>query len=93
MPQPLTSSLSQRLSGRARVPGDKSISHRTLILGALATGRTRIEGLLEAEDVMATAKAIAALGAEVKRVNGRAIREPAAGSCWAPLPAIRSKWS
>jgi 3-phosphoshikimate 1-carboxyvinyltransferase len=70
MPQPLTSSLSQRLSGRARVPGDKSISHRALILGALATGRTRIKGLLEAEDVMATAKAIAALGAEVKRVNG-----------------------
>jgi 3-phosphoshikimate 1-carboxyvinyltransferase len=71
MPQPLTSSRSTRLSGLARVPGDKSISHRALILGALATGRTRIEGLLEAEDVMATAKAVAALGAEVRRVNGR----------------------
>ena len=47
------------------MPGDKSISHRALILGALATGRTRIAGLLEAEDVMATAKAVAALGAEV----------------------------
>jgi 3-phosphoshikimate 1-carboxyvinyltransferase len=70
MPQPLTSTRSIRLSGRARVPGDKSISHRALILGALATGRTRIEGLLEAEDVMATAKAVAALGVEVRRIDG-----------------------
>jgi 3-phosphoshikimate 1-carboxyvinyltransferase len=70
MQQPLTSNRSARLSGRVRVPGDKSISHRALILGALATGRTRIEGLLEAEDVMATAKAVAALGAEVRRING-----------------------
>jgi 3-phosphoshikimate 1-carboxyvinyltransferase len=46
-----------------RVPGDKSISHRALILGALATGRTRIRGLLEAEDVINTARAVAALGA------------------------------
>jgi 3-phosphoshikimate 1-carboxyvinyltransferase len=52
------------------VPGDKSISHRALILGALSTGRTRITGLLEAEDVMATAKAIGALGARVVRSNG-----------------------
>ena len=52
------------------MPGDKSISHRALILGALATGRTRITGLLEAEDVVATAKAVAALGAEVTRSNG-----------------------
>ena len=70
MQQPLTSSRSARLSGRARVPGDKSISHRALILGALATGRTRITGLLEAEDVVATARAVAALGAEVRRING-----------------------
>jgi len=70
MPQYLTATRSPRLSGRACVPGDKSISHRALILGALATGRTRITGLLEAEDVMATAKAVAALGAEVRRSNG-----------------------
>jgi 3-phosphoshikimate 1-carboxyvinyltransferase len=70
MPQPLTASPSARLSGRASVPGDKSISHRALILGALATGHTRITGLLEAEDVMATAKAAAALGAEITRSNG-----------------------
>lgn len=51
------------LSGRLRVPGDKSISHRALMFGALATGRTTITGLLEAEDVLNTAKAVSALGA------------------------------
>ncbi len=70
MKQPLTASPSARLSGRIRVPGDKSISHRALILGALATGTTRIAGLLEAEDIEATANAVAALGAEVGRSNG-----------------------
>jgi len=70
MPQPLTASRSARISGRIRVPGDKSISHRALILGGLATGRTRIAGLLEAEDVMATARAIAKLGASVTREDG-----------------------
>jgi 3-phosphoshikimate 1-carboxyvinyltransferase len=49
------------------VPGDKSISHRALILGALATGHTLIKGLLEAEDVMATARAVQALGADLRR--------------------------
>jgi 3-phosphoshikimate 1-carboxyvinyltransferase len=70
MSQPLTASRSARISGRVRVPGDKSISHRALILGGLATGRTRISGLLEAEDVMATARAMAALGAMVTRQDG-----------------------
>jgi 3-phosphoshikimate 1-carboxyvinyltransferase len=51
------------LSGMIRVPGDKSISHRALMLGALAVGRTQISGLLEGEDVQATAAAINALGA------------------------------
>jgi 3-phosphoshikimate 1-carboxyvinyltransferase len=51
------------LSGKIRVPGDKSISHRALMLGALAVGRTQISGLLEGEDVLATAAAINALGA------------------------------
>jgi 3-phosphoshikimate 1-carboxyvinyltransferase len=53
------------LKGRARVTGDKSISHRALILGALAVGETRISGLLEGEDVLATAKAMRAMGATV----------------------------
>ncbi|MGA8691546.1 MAG: 3-phosphoshikimate 1-carboxyvinyltransferase [Methyloceanibacter sp.] len=70
MSQPLTATRTRALTGRIRVPGDKSISHRALILGALATGRTRITGLLEAEDVMATARAVAALGAELRRDNG-----------------------
>ncbi|MEQ7874783.1 3-phosphoshikimate 1-carboxyvinyltransferase [Sphingomonas sp. ASV193] len=55
------------LSGVAAVPGDKSCSHRSLIFGAMATGETRIEGLLESDDVLATARAVAALGAEVGR--------------------------
>ena len=64
---PLTASRSGPLKGRVRVPGDKSISHRALILGALAVGETRINGLLEGEDVLNTAKAVEALGAQVER--------------------------
>jgi 3-phosphoshikimate 1-carboxyvinyltransferase len=70
MSQPLTARRSAPISGRVRVPGDKSISHRALILGALATGRTRIAGLLEAEDVMATARAVETLGAQVTHDGG-----------------------
>lgn len=55
------------LNGVARVPGDKSISHRALIFGALAVGETRITGLLEGEDVLCTAAAMRALGADVTR--------------------------
>ena len=57
------------LKGRQRPPGDKSISHRALILGALAKGRTEVEGLLESEDVMATAKAARQFGATVERLK------------------------
>jgi 3-phosphoshikimate 1-carboxyvinyltransferase len=53
------------LTGEAHVPGDKSISHRSLILGALAVGETKISGLLEGEDVLDTAKAMRAFGADV----------------------------
>ena len=67
MPQPLTARRSAPISGRVKVPGDKSISHRALILAGLATGRTRIDGLLEADDVLATARAMQALGAAVSR--------------------------
>jgi len=55
------------LHGRVRAPGDKSISHRALILGSLARGETRIEGLLEGDDVLRTAAAMHAFGAEVVR--------------------------
>src|SRR3954471_9518280 len=55
------------LAGAIRVPGDKSISHRALMLGALAIGRTEIRGLLEGEDVLATAAALRAMGADIAR--------------------------
>ena len=55
------------LRGSITVPGDKSISHRSLILGAMAVGETRVSGLLEGEDVLATAAAMRAMGADVHR--------------------------
>ena len=58
------------LTGRIAVPGDKSISHRALMFGALAVGETRITGLLEGEDVLRTAAAMRALGAEVVNHGG-----------------------
>lgn len=57
------------LKGRIRVPGDKSISHRAIMLSALAVGESRISGLLEGEDVLATAAAMKAMGAQVERVG------------------------
>ncbi len=64
---PLTARRSGPLQGRARVRGDKSISHRALILGALTVGETTVAGLLEGEDVLHTADAMRALGAQVER--------------------------
>jgi 3-phosphoshikimate 1-carboxyvinyltransferase len=65
-PAPLTAARpANPLAGKIRVPGDKSISHRALMLGALAIGRTEISGLLEGEDVLATAAALGTLGATV----------------------------
>ncbi|ARP99533.1 3-phosphoshikimate 1-carboxyvinyltransferase [Pseudorhodoplanes sinuspersici] len=66
---PLTARKSISLAGRIRVPGDKSISHRALILAALTVGETRIGGLLEGEDVINTAKVMRALGAKVERTG------------------------
>ena len=66
---PLESRASGPLSGKVRVPGDKSISHRALILGALSVGETTISGLLEGEDVLNTAKSMQALGAQVERTG------------------------
>ena len=70
------------VQGEARVPGDKSLSHRALILGALATSETRIRGMSEGADVMATVAALNAFGVEVTkegdfwRVRGGAWRSP-----------------
>jgi 3-phosphoshikimate 1-carboxyvinyltransferase len=66
---PLEARASGPLSGKVRVPGDKSISHRALILGALSVGQTTISGLLEGEDVLNTAKSMQALGAKVDRTG------------------------
>ncbi len=71
---PLTARRAGALKGRARVPGDKSISHRALIFGALTVGETRISGLLEGEDVINTANAMRALGARVERTGEGAWR-------------------
>jgi 3-phosphoshikimate 1-carboxyvinyltransferase len=68
-PVPLAARRSGPLRGRVRVPGDKSISHRALILGALTVGETRITGLLEGGDVINTSRAMRALGATVERVG------------------------
>ncbi|SEK40016.1 3-phosphoshikimate 1-carboxyvinyltransferase [Sphingomonas palmae] len=71
MPHPeptrLTVPAAARLVGRIRVPGDKSISHRALMLSALAVGESRVKGLLEGEDVLATAAALRAMGARIER--------------------------
>lgn len=69
-PIPMTARKGGPLRGQADVPGDKSISHRSLILGAMAIGETRIIGLLEGQDVLDTGKAMAAFGAEVINHGG-----------------------
>jgi len=69
-PIPMTSHPSGPLQGEAHVPGDKSISHRALIFGAMCVGETRITGLLEGEDVLDTGKAMEAFGATVTNHGG-----------------------
>ncbi|MER8824976.1 3-phosphoshikimate 1-carboxyvinyltransferase [Mesorhizobium sp. M0938] len=66
-PKPATARKSSALSGVARVPGDKSISHRSFMFGGLASGETRITGLLEGEDVMRTGAAMKAMGAHIEK--------------------------
>lgn len=68
-PAPATFAPSGPLRGSVRVPGDKSISHRALMLSALAVGESRVTGLLEGEDVLATAAAMRAMGSEIVRGN------------------------
>lgn len=86
---PLAAHASGPLTGQTTVPGDKSISHRALIFGALSLGQTRIRGLLEAEDVINTAKSVTALGAPAAKtgdtwtVSGRGV-----GGLSAPAQAL-----
>ena len=76
------------LRGRVRAPGDKSISHRALILGALASGETRIEGLLEGDDVLRTAAAMGAFGAQVRREGDGCWRVVGAGGFVEPADVV-----
>jgi 3-phosphoshikimate 1-carboxyvinyltransferase len=69
VPDTLSAAPSTPLTGEIEPPGDKSISHRAMILGALARGETRIEGLLESLDVMATIEAVRAFGAQAERLG------------------------
>jgi 3-phosphoshikimate 1-carboxyvinyltransferase len=86
-PTPLEARASGPLTGTARVPGDKSISHRALILGALSVGETRVSGLLEGEDVLNTAKSMQALGAKVERTGDFAWRVHGVGVAGFAQPA------
>ena len=86
---PLEARSTGPLAGRARVPGDKSISHRALILGALAVGESRISGLLEGEDVLNTAKSMRALGAKVERTGDFAWKVTGVASL--ALPSLKGR--
>ncbi len=66
-PRPAKALKSENLSGTVRIPGDKSISHRSFMFGGLASGTTRITGLLEGEDVINTGKAMSAMGANISK--------------------------
>jgi 3-phosphoshikimate 1-carboxyvinyltransferase len=87
---PLTARHGGPVQGRVRIPGDKSISHRALILGALTVGETTISGLLEGEDVLHTADAMRALGARVERAgeNGWRVRGVGVGGFAQPAGAL-----
>jgi len=83
---PLSAKRARPLKGRVRPPGDKSISHRAFLLGLLTCGETRVEGLLEGDDVLRTGQACQALGAAIERVGQGAwrIRGPGIGALLAP---------
>jgi 3-phosphoshikimate 1-carboxyvinyltransferase len=78
------------LRGRVRPPGDKSISHRAFILGLLSVGETRIEGLLEGDDVLRTGEACRALGAAIERVGAGSwrVRGRGIGALRAPADTL-----
>jgi len=74
------------LTGRMRVPGDKSISHRAMLLGGLAQGETRVTGLLEGDDVMATKNAMQAMGAHIEKTDAHGYRLIGTGPCGLKSP-------
>ncbi len=79
--KPMRSRRSQALGGTVRVPGDKSISHRSFMFGGLAAGQTRISGLLEGEDVINTGKAMQAMGASIRKSDDVWIIEGTGNGC------------
>jgi 3-phosphoshikimate 1-carboxyvinyltransferase len=80
-PSPATARRSGPLAGTVRVPGDKSISHRALMFGGIASGETRITGLLEGEDVLRTGEAMRAFGARIDRAGGEWIVRGVGNGC------------
>lgn len=70
----MLSSLSQGLKGQFRVPGDKSISHRAIMLGSLAEGVTQVSGFLEAEDALATLETFQLMGVDIERLGEGRLR-------------------
>src|ERR1700741_2184229 len=84
----LTARRAGPLRGVVRAPGDKSISHRALILGALASGVSEIEGLLEGDDVLATARAMRAFGAEREQLGAGRWRVAGQGGFSEPADVI-----
>ena len=84
----LTAKAGGALTGVVRAPGDKSISHRALILGAMASGGTEIEGLLEGDDVLRTAAAMRAFGADVERLSDGAWRIEGRGGLSEPRDVV-----
>lgn len=85
----LGSQSTQALTGRIRVPGDKSISHRALMIGASAVGETHITGLLEAQDVLRTADALRAVGARIEKTeNGWTVNGVGVGGFVSPEDVI-----
>ena len=87
-PAHLTSKAGGPLVGSVRAPGDKSMSHRSMILGAMATGVTEVEGLLEGDDVLATARAAEAFGATVEKLGGGNWRITGKGGFQSPVDTI-----
>ncbi len=88
MPSQLTARRSTALRGVVRAPGDKSMSHRSMILGGMASGVTDVEGLLEGDDVLATARAVEAFGAKVQRLGDGRWRIEGAGGFRTPRSVI-----
>ena len=83
-----SSGSSKPLSGTVRVPGDKSISHRALIFGAMAEGTTEVTGLLEGADIHSTASVMQALGAKITKKGEGAYHIKGCGAAGLQLPSI-----